>query len=92
MGNFTVRLRRKALADVSGIRAWYRKIDGALEDRFLLSLNEGIDRIEARPLAYQVLYRNTRRILLEKFPYGIFYVVLDSKSNRPCSHPSQAGP
>jgi plasmid stabilization system protein ParE len=50
-----------------------------LEDRFLRSLNEGIDRIEARPLAYQVLYRNTRRILLDKFPYGIFYVVLDSK-------------
>ena len=79
MGSFTIRLRGEALADLSKIRAWYRKIDPSLEDRFLRSLNDGLDRIEARPLAYQAIYRNTRRALLHKFPYSIYYVVADSR-------------
>jgi plasmid stabilization system protein ParE len=79
MGSFTIRLRGRALADVSKIRAWYRKIDPSLEDRFLESLNNGLDRIEARPLTYQAIYRNTRRALLYKFPYSIYYVVVDSR-------------
>ena len=36
MGSFSVRLRNKALTDVSRIRTWYRKIDPVLEDRFVL--------------------------------------------------------
>jgi plasmid stabilization system protein ParE len=79
MGSFQVRLRRKALTDVSRIRTWYRQIDPALEDRFVRSLNEGLDRIEAYPIAYQVLYRNTRRVQLDKFPYSVFYLVQDSE-------------
>jgi plasmid stabilization system protein ParE len=78
MGNFPVRLRSKALADVSRIRNWYRKIDPSLEDRFVRSLNEGLDRIEARPFAYQILYRNTRRLQLDKFPYSVYYLIQDS--------------
>jgi plasmid stabilization system protein ParE len=79
MGGFSVRLRKKALADVRRIRIWYGKIDPALEERFVRSLNEGLDRIEARPYSYQVVYRNTRRIILVKFPYSVFYVIQDAR-------------
>ena len=78
MGSFTVRLRKKALADVSRIRTWYRKINPTLEDRFVRSLNEGLDRIEAHPFGYQVVYRNTRRVLLDKFPYSVYYLIQDA--------------
>jgi plasmid stabilization system protein ParE len=64
MDAFPVRLRRKALADISRIRSWYRKIDPALEDRFVRSLNEALDRIEAHPTACPIQYRNTRRVHL----------------------------
>jgi len=79
MSSFTVRLRRKALADVGRIRNWYRKIDPVLEDRFVRSLNEGLDRIEAHPFGYQVIYRNTRRVLLNKFPYSVYYLIQDAR-------------
>jgi plasmid stabilization system protein ParE len=79
MSSFAVRLRRKALDDVGRIRNWYRKIDPVLEDRFVRSLNEGLDRIEAHPFGYQVIYRNTRRVLLNKFPYSVYYLIQDAR-------------
>jgi len=78
MSGFTVRLRKKALADISRIRSWYGKIDPAQEDRFVRSLNAGLDRIVAHPFAYQVVYRNTRRVLLDKFPYSVYYLIQDA--------------
>jgi plasmid stabilization system protein ParE len=79
MGQFTVRLRKKALDDVSRIRSWYRTIGPSLEVRFLQSLNRGLDRIEVHLLACQAIYRNTRRVLLARFPYSIFYLVVETK-------------
>lgn len=78
MSSIQLRLRKKALADVRRIRTWYRKIDSVLEERFVRSLNEGLDRIEALPFGYQVVYRNTRRVLLIKFPYSIYYLIRDN--------------
>jgi plasmid stabilization system protein ParE len=75
MGRFLLQLRNKALDDVSRIRTWYRKIDPILEDRFVRALNDGLDRIEANPFGYQVIYRNTRRIILDKFPYSVFFLI-----------------
>jgi plasmid stabilization system protein ParE len=77
MDSFPVRLRRKAISDISRIRVWYRKIDPSLENRFVRSLNEGLDRIEAHPFGYQAVYRNTRRVLLDKFPYSVYYLIRD---------------
>jgi len=78
MDSFPIRLRKKALADVSRIRTWYRKIDPVLEDRFVRALNDGLDRIEAHPFGYQVVYRNTRRVILDKFPYSIYFLIQDT--------------
>jgi plasmid stabilization system protein ParE len=77
MGSFSLRLRKKALADVSLIKTWYKKIDPLLEDRFIRSLNDGLNRIEAHPFGCQVVYRNTRRVILDKFPYSVFYLIQD---------------
>jgi plasmid stabilization system protein ParE len=78
MGSFSLRLRNKALADVSRIRTWYKKIDPILEDRFVRALNDGLDRIEAHPFGYQIVYRNTLRVILDKFPYSVFYLIQDA--------------
>ena len=79
MESFPVRLRKKALADVSRIRTWYGKIDPVLEDRFVRALNDGLDRIEAHPFGYQIVYRNTRRVILDKFPYSIYFLIQDAR-------------
>jgi len=79
MEPLTLWLRKNALADIRSIRMWYRKIDPSLEARFMKALNEALDRLQAYPFAYQVLYRNTRRISLKRFPYAVFYVIKPSK-------------
>jgi plasmid stabilization system protein ParE len=38
-------------------------------------LNDGLNRIEANPFGYQVVYRNSRRVILDKFPYSVFYLI-----------------
>jgi plasmid stabilization system protein ParE len=78
MDRFSVQLRIKAIDDVSRIRTWYREIDPLLEDGFIHALNVGLDRIEAHPFGYQVVYRNSRRVILDKFPYGIYYLIRDA--------------
>ncbi len=79
MEPFTVRIRRQALADVGAVRKWYRRIDTSLEDRFVIELNETLDRIHRMPFAYQVIYGSTRRVSLRKFPYNVYYLVQDPK-------------
>jgi len=78
MEQLSLRLRRQALADIAGIRKWYRKIDPALEVRFVRELNAALDRIQRLPFTYQAIYGSTRRGFLEKFPNNVFYVVRDS--------------
>jgi plasmid stabilization system protein ParE len=79
MANYELRLRTKALADVRRIRVWYQKIDDSLEEQFLTALNARLDRIQSNPLMYQVINRNTRRAMLQNFPYSVFSVVQDTR-------------
>jgi plasmid stabilization system protein ParE len=79
MADFTLKLRSKALADLHEIRLWYHDIDPSVEMRFLSALNGCLDRILAFPFSYQIVYRNSRRALLDKFPYGVFYLIQDDR-------------
>ncbi len=37
------------------------------------SLDAALQFVERNPLAFQTIYKNTRRVLLRKFPYALFY-------------------
>jgi plasmid stabilization system protein ParE len=43
---------------------------------FLRAVDHCIAAIRRRPQAYQVVVRRTRRALLRRFPYGVFFEVL----------------
>lgn len=79
MSPLAILVRRKALRDIAEIRRWYRQIDLSLEERFRSDLEEALSRMEAHPLAYQVLHRNTRRMSLKSFPYNLYYCVQGTK-------------
>jgi hypothetical protein len=36
--------------------------------------------LEANPEAYAILHRSTRRVLLPKFPYGLYYRIVDRQA------------
>jgi toxin ParE1/3/4 len=46
-----------------------------LGDEFLVSIAEAFTQLEQDPERYRVLYRDFRRVLVERFPFRIFYQI-----------------
>ena len=70
-----VLLRPAAAGDVEDAFAWYERQRPGLGSDFRLELKAALDRVAEKPELYQVIHRNTRRALLRRFPYGVFYRV-----------------
>lgn len=69
----SVRIRPEAERDIEGAFRWYEEKRAGLGRDFLLCVEEGLAKIERGPEMYPVVYKNVRRILIRRFPYGIFY-------------------
>ena len=68
-----IEFRAAAQNDVDEAFEWYESQRNGLGEEFREKLREAIQRIESNPNQYQVVYRDLRRALLERFPYGLFY-------------------
>jgi len=68
-------LRPAAAADVEEAFSWYERQRRGLGGEFLESVNAGLREIDAYPLRQAIVFRDTRRFLLRRFPYAIFYRV-----------------
>jgi plasmid stabilization system protein ParE len=66
-----------AEADVEEAFAWYESQRPGLGAVFRHALDIMVAAVVSNPVAYAVVYRQTRRALLPKFPYGLFYRVQD---------------
>ena len=65
--------RPAAAADVQEAYNWYEEQRMGLGDEFLSSMGSLVEQIRDNPLRYPVVYRDTRRALLRRFPYGLYY-------------------
>ncbi|HTU21704.1 MAG TPA: type II toxin-antitoxin system RelE/ParE family toxin [Gemmataceae bacterium] len=54
---------------------WYEQQQAGLGQDFLTALDEVFNRLQQMPEAHQVIYRDVRRALPRRFPYGIYYRV-----------------
>jgi toxin ParE1/3/4 len=54
---------------------WYEKQRRGLGVLFRGEVKEAIRRIRDAPLAYAPQYRDIRRVLIDRFPYAIFYQI-----------------
>lgn len=72
-------VRREAKRDLSEATAWYRRISRALGDDFVRRVDDAILLAREQPLAYSVVHRAIRRILLHRFPYALFYYAGDDR-------------
>src|SRR5438105_3795056 len=54
---------------------WYESRRPGLGSEFLLSLEASIKFIESNPLACRKRYKNFRLCVIDRFPYGVFYLV-----------------
>ena len=68
-------VRPAAAADIEDAFSWYERQRPGLGDEFLAAVQATRDSIAAHPAIYPVIHRDTRRALVRRFPYGIFYRV-----------------
>lgn len=73
--NAAVRLRPEAEADVAQARAWYDERARGLGLEFVRAFEAALAGIERFPEAHARVHGETRRAMLRKFPYGVFYII-----------------
>ena len=72
---FEVRIRPEAENDIEEAAFWYEsQVDGLGHD-FVDIVSEALENIRQKPYAYPQLYRATRRLLINRFPFGVYYII-----------------
>ena len=67
-------VRPAAAAELEDAFRWYEARRTGLGVEFLGAVDDAITSLVERPLAYGVVHRNVQRVLLRRFPYGLFYI------------------
>ena len=66
-------IRPAAAADIEDAFVWYEQQRPGLGSEFLKVLDNGLAAIRRAPQLHPVVHRDTRRLLLPRFPYGVYY-------------------
>ena len=72
-------IRPEAEADLIAARDWYDGKGAGLGDRFLDSVADAMREVEENPARSPLYYQNFRRVLLQSFPYKIFFQVIEQR-------------
>ncbi len=71
--------RPAAAADIEDAYRWYETQRAGLGGEFLSAVSETLNLLTANPKKYPVIHRETRRALVRRFPYGLFYRLVDDQ-------------
>jgi len=66
-------IRPAAAADIEDAFVWYEQQRSGLGAGFLKILGDALIAIQRAPQLHPVIHRDTRRALIRRFPYGIYY-------------------
>jgi plasmid stabilization system protein ParE len=72
-------LRPAAAADVEDAWRWYEAQREGLGEEFLDVVGATLESIRAHPESAPVVLRDIRRQLLRRFPYGLFYRLIQGQ-------------
>jgi hypothetical protein len=65
--------RPEAEDEVLEAREWYETRRSGLGKELAQVIDEMVSRIVENPLAYQRVHKETRRAVLSRFPYAVYY-------------------
>jgi hypothetical protein len=68
-------VRPEAELDALDAGAWYDGERVGLGTEFLTELRATFSRIEDGPQRFPVVFREVRRAILRRFPFGVFFIV-----------------
>lgn len=72
-----VRFHRLAIREYEDTRDWYERRREGLGDSFRDDVDRAIARIARSPTRWPVVFVRFRRVRLRRFPYLLFYHVVD---------------
>ena len=72
-------VRPEAKRDLREAKNWYQSISAELKADFVNKVDDAIALARERPLAYQIVLRTFRRVLIHRFPYALFYHADDDR-------------
>jgi len=68
-----VRVRPEAARDLADAADWYEERQPGLGHRFLDEVAAAFSAIAEAPSMFPNVHRNTRRTLIRRFPFGVYY-------------------
>ena len=68
-----VRFHRAAEAEMREAAAWYEAQQPGLGSRFLVTVQDAVNRIVINPALYPVVDSDVRRCLTKTFPFGVLF-------------------
>jgi plasmid stabilization system protein ParE len=71
-----IEFRPAAAADLEEAADWYEAKRSGLGLEFLDAVRATLATISENPKHYPVLHRDTRRALVQRFPYGLYYRIM----------------
>ena len=77
--NYKLILRQDAEKDLAQAYKWYNENVPGLGSDFLAVVERALESIQDNPLRFPVIYRNVRRALVKRFPFGIFFVTEEER-------------
>ncbi len=72
--NYEIIVSGEAQIEVCEAFDYYEEKNKGLGFEFMRSLDAVLQAVKRNPFAYQTIHKETRRVLLRKFPYALFYV------------------
>jgi len=75
---YSLIIRPEAEADINDAFLWYESQSTGLGHEFLRCIEAGFLAVEQMPEMVAKIYCETRRILIRRFPYAVFYTVFEN--------------
>lgn len=72
-----VQIKSSAAEDIRAAHEWYESRQSGLGYRFVLELDHLLTLLDDQPRSRPFVEEPVRRALLQKFPYGVYYVAED---------------
>jgi plasmid stabilization system protein ParE len=77
--NRRVSFRSEAEAEVLETRDWYEGRRPGLGAEFRAALDEAIERLADNPMQFRLVRGETRRAILNRFPYAVYFRAIDKE-------------
>ena len=75
----TLVVTSEAESEIDQAADWYDQRSRRSAVGFRDAVDKAFDTIRDNPEQYQIIYRQTRRVLLDGYPYALFYLVSETQ-------------